>query len=216
MNIYRIVAVSIVLAIIAVLPVSNWLSDLHTKYKLELEKSKHLQLKVETIQQQAETKATEAEQLKQENKSLQDQKSQLEKDLQAKRERQAEEARIAAENSQRRSSAILVSQSSGGSGSCVDEIRKYDWPQQTALAVMNGESSNVPGKVNDNPRTGDYSVGCFQVNLIGSLRLSRPSEDSLKTAEVNVRWAYDHWVSEGRNFCKPSGWINTCRKLGMI
>lgn len=210
MNIHRIVIVSIALAVVVALPISNWLSDLQTKYGTELERSRNLQLKVETIQKQVEVEALETDRLKEQNKILNDQKSQLEKDLQAKRERQAEEARLAAIK------RPIVLTAVGGSGSCSDEIRKYDWPHSVALAVMNGESSNIAGRVNNNPGTGDYSIGCFQVNLYGGLARSRPSEEWLKVAANNVSYSYNMYIRDGRTFCKPSGWINTCRKLGLI
>lgn len=101
------------------------------------------------------------------------------------------------------------------SGSCADEIKKYPWPQKTAYDVMMIESTNNPGVVNDNPRTGDYSVGCFQINLIGAMRAARPSEASLKIASVNVAYAYGMWKSQG-GFCSTAGWRNTCIKLGLI
>lgn len=211
MNIYRIVIAAILVAVIAALPVSKLLSDTHTKYKIELERSKHLEIKIDNIQQEVKNKATEADKLKEQNKTLQEQKSQLEKDLQAKRERQAEEVRLAAASKPQAYAAVF-----NGSGSCADEIRKYDWPHQAAIAVMKQESSEIPGRVNNNPKTGDYSVGCFQVNLFGSLAYNRPSEDWLKIAANNVVFSYQMYINQGRTFCKSSGWINTCIKLGML
>ncbi len=103
------------------------------------------------------------------------------------------------------------------SGSCADEIKKYDWPQKTAYDVMMIETGHTgnPRIVNDNPSTGDYSVGCFQINLIGAMRAVRPSEASLKNASVNVAYAYGMWKSQG-GFCSTAGWRNTCKKLGLI
>lgn len=101
-------------------------------------------------------------------------------------------------------------------GTCESEIVKYDWPHSTAIAVMEQESSRDPRIVNDNPNTGDYSIGCFQVNIIGDLKYSRPPEAQLKKPSVNVRWAYNKYVAEGRTFCTTGGWYNTCRKIGLI
>lgn len=100
--------------------------------------------------------------------------------------------------------------SENGYGSCVDEIVKYDWNHSVAIAVATAESSLVPGKLNDNPGTGDYSVGCFQVNLYGNNRYSRPTEDALKEAEINVRWAYNNYVANGHSFIGQWG---VCRKI---
>jgi hypothetical protein len=80
---------------------------------------------------------------------------------------------------------------------------------------MMKESGNNPKTLNDNPATGDYSVGCFQINLLGNLRYTRPSEESLYDPQVNVAYAYKMYVSQGRQFCKTSGWRNSCIKLGL-
>lgn len=96
---------------------------------------------------------------------------------------------------------------------CASELGKYDWDQTQARKVMMQESGNNPKIINDNPATGDYSVGCFQVNLIGNMRNSRPPESELLTAPVNVAFAYKLWVSQGRSFCTSGGWLNTCRKV---
>lgn len=81
---------------------------------------------------------------------------------------------------------------------------------QNAKRVMECESSSRPWIVNNNPRTGDYSVGLFQINLIGSLAKSRPSEQWLKNPENNIAYAADMQQRQGW-----SPW--TCaRKLGII
>ncbi len=79
------------------------------------------------------------------------------------------------------------------------------------MMVESGGSSSI---INDNYATGDYSVGCYQVNILGALARNRPSEAELKDPTINVRWAYQHWLAEGKTFCKTSGWYNTCKKLG--
>lgn len=96
----------------------------------------------------------------------------------------------------------------GGSGSCAAEILKYDWHQGIALAVASAESGLRPGIVNNNPNTGDYSVGCFQVNLYGGNARTRPSEPALRDAAENVRWAYNNYVANGRSFIGQWGVCN--------
>jgi len=88
----------------------------------------------------------------------------------------------------------------GGSGSCQAEIAKYDWSHGTALAVAEAESGFNPANLNDNPNTGDYSVGCFQINMYGANARTRPSEAELKNAAVNVAWAHKIYVANGRSF----------------
>lgn len=100
---------------------------------------------------------------------------------------------------------------------CFSQIYKYDWDINQAKAVLMEENtSNNPGVINDNPDTGDYSVGCWQVNIKDELAYGRPSEEWLKDPENNTKWAYDHYVSLGRTFCTTSGWYNSCIKAGLL
>lgn len=100
-------------------------------------------------------------------------------------------------------------------GDCASELIKYDWPQADAYKIMFKESTNNPGVINDNPRTGDYSVGCFQINLIGNMKYTRPPEAWLQNASNNVEYAYGMYVAQGRTFCKTSGWLNSCIATGV-
>lgn len=175
-------------------------------------------LQIEQIQLKETLDKTNAEKLKlEEQKKLDDQKRQeleqknkdLEAQLVAKRQAQ-EAARVALVN--RIGPGVSIS---GGSGSCAAEIAKYDWNQSAAHAVMMKESSGQPGILNNNPSTGDYSVGCFQINILGANAVGRPSESELKDAAVNVAFAYRLW-SGPRTFCTSGGWLNTCRSLGLV
>lgn len=85
-------------------------------------------------------------------------------------------------------------------GTCQGEIAKYDWAQGTALAVSFAESGYDVNTLNDNPSTGDYSVGCFQINIYGANARTRPSEAELKDPAVNVAWAYKLYASNGHSF----------------
>jgi len=96
--------------------------------------------------------------------------------------------------------ARAAAPSAVGSGSCATEIAKYDWAQSTALAVARAESGLNPGIVNNSPATGDYSVGCFQINLYGANARNRPSEAALKNAATNVQFAYGIYKSNGSSF----------------
>lgn len=87
-----------------------------------------------------------------------------------------------------------------GSGSCEAEIYKYDWNHSTALAVARAESGLNPSSLNNNPRTKDYSVGCFQINLYGANARTRPSEATLKRASENVAYAYKIYKGNGSSF----------------
>lgn len=58
------------------------------------------------------------------------------------------------------------------SSTCATEITKYgSWNQTVAYNVMMAESSGNANTLNDNHATGDYSIGCFQINLKGDPNL---------------------------------------------
>lgn len=90
---------------------------------------------------------------------------------------------------------------------CASELQKYDWNQTVAYNVMLEESGGDHMVVNDNPDTGDYSIGCFQINLYGDNALTRPSETWLKVPANNVAYAYKLYQASGWN---PWG-ATTCR-----
>lgn len=110
------------------------------------------------------------------------------------------------------------------SGNCADEVRKYGWNHTVALAVMGAESSGNVATHNDDPGTGDYSIGCFQINLLGSSNLRAKYRDAvrvgytggmsvaelevwLKNAHNNVAVAHIMWSDQGWT---PWG-ATTCR-----
>lgn len=80
-----------------------------------------------------------------------------------------------------------------------DPLANYDWDIRVARAVMLAESGGDHLVVNDNPATGDYSVGLFQINLYGKLAASRPSEEWLKVPENNIAYAYTLYKEGGWN-----------------
>ncbi len=123
----------------------------------------------------------------------------------------ADNGQCAKKPSNQPSVAQVASTGGTGSGDCASEIARYNWPQGAAHRVMMQESGNNPGILNDNPATGDYSVGCFQINLYGRNALNRPSEATLKIASENVAYAYKLWSGTSSFW---GNWPNTCRKVG--
>ena len=96
---------------------------------------------------------------------------------------------------------------------------------ETAFKVVRAESGGRPTALNPNSKTGDYSLGLFQVNMIGDLG-KRRNENYLKTygdigytgpeslynPEINARIAYD--ISKGGTKW-TNAWTNTSKKLGI-
>lgn len=113
------------------------------------------------------------------------------------------------------SSAPSVSSKPVGSGSCEDAIRRIFPANQheNAIRIMLQESSGNPASHNWNPKTGDDSWGCFQINLAGGNKKSRPSPSELVKADVNVAFAYNLWKSTG--WRSSGGWLNSAIKLGI-
>lgn len=102
-----------------------------------------------------------------------------------------------------------------GGGDCEASIRRI-FPaneHDRAIRVMIQESSRNPAIHNFNPSTGDDSYGCFQINLAGNNRYSRPSPAELVIADNNVAFAYKLWQSTG--WCSTGGWLNTSKKVGI-
>ena len=89
------------------------------------------------------------------------------------------------------------------------EVAKYDWNVEVALAVIFAESGCNPANLNNNPSTGDYSVGLFQINLYGRNALTRPSEEELKNPTTNIAWAYKLYSGNRNSFIGQWG---VCRR----
>lgn len=95
---------------------------------------------------------------------------------------------------------------------------------ETAMDVVRAESGGRPGALNPDASTGDYSMGIFQINMIGDLGKRRNEQylekykdigytgpESLYNPYINAIIAKD--LSGGSNFSKH--WVNTSKKLGL-
>jgi hypothetical protein len=94
-----------------------------------------------------------------------------------------------------------------------------------AYNVAKAESGGRPGALNPNASSGDYSMGLFQINMIGSLGTARNAQylkqykdigytgpESLYDPAINAKIAYD--ISKGGTKWSDA-WVNTSRKLGI-
>lgn len=75
--------------------------------------------------------------------------------------------------------------------------RLFGAEADNALKIMQCESHGVPSVVNDSPATGDYSIGLFQINILGDLAKNRPSEAWLKVPANNIAYAAAMQKAEG-------------------
>jgi len=96
---------------------------------------------------------------------------------------------------------------------------------ETAFRVVRAESGGRPSALNPNAKTGDYSLGLFQVNMIGNLGKARNAQylkeysgigykgpESLYDPAINARIAYD--ISKGGTKWSDA-WVNTSKKLNI-
>jgi len=76
-------------------------------------------------------------------------------------------------------------------------VSQYGWNVEVMMKIMQAESGCRSQVVNDNPKTKDFSVGLFQINIFGGNAKHRPSEEELKDAKINIEWAYKIYQEQG-------------------
>jgi len=190
MNIdYRKVFLALIASIIIAIPTAAVFKNHNQEVNSERQQNSRLQLDIEKIQTEKQKsddllkqKADEAEKLKQENEKLQ-------KDLQAKREKQAADAQLAAAQQK---AAVAVSY--GGCESFRGIVAQYDWDVNTMMRIMKAESSCIPTKHNfgDNHRTCLGSYGLMQIGCVHGYTVAY-----LESPENNIAAAYKIFKSQG-------------------
>jgi murein DD-endopeptidase MepM/ murein hydrolase activator NlpD len=96
---------------------------------------------------------------------------------------------------------------------------------ENAMKIVRLESGGRPGALNPDASTGDYSLGLFQINMIGGLGQRRNEKylkeygkygytgmESLYDPDINARIAYDI-SKEGTKW--SNAWVNSSRKAGI-
>lgn len=192
---YKKLLLAFVAAVIIAIPTATVLANKNNQIETERQGKSRLQLDIkkrDEIQRQTDEalkkKADEAEKLKQQNE-------QLKKDLQAKREKQANDAKMAAaQNAATSASGAVVA--AGNCDAYRPLVQKYfGSAAPAAMIVMTKESGCNPNAVS---ATNDH--GLFQLN---NMPIYEP--------EANIRAAYAKYVSPRRgstpNF---SAWYAVC------
>lgn len=96
---------------------------------------------------------------------------------------------------------------------------------ENAMKIVRAESGGRPGALNPDASTGDYSLGLFQINMIGDLGRRRNEKyleqygkygytgpESLYDPDINARIAFDISKS-GTKW--TDAWVNSSRKVGI-
>lgn len=188
---YRKMFLAIIASILIAVPVAMVFQNHNNQIKGAQDKANHFQIDVQKkdselkklqIQTTEQKKADEAEKLK-----LQQENEQLKKDLQAKRDKQASDAKLAA------------AAASGVSGDCESYrplVQKYFGASTaSAMITMSHESGCNPNAVSP---TNDH--GLFQLN---GIKVYDPEE--------NIRIAYGKFVSPRRGSTPNwSAWYAVC------
>lgn len=153
---------------------------------IEIEKREDV---IKSIDDQLKQKTIEADELKKQN-------DQLQKDLQAKAERKAEEARLAAAQA---AVSVQPANTSGG-GSCRAAIAQT-WPahlQSGAITVMThenrAENPAAVGAVNSDG-VGSQDFGCFQINNYWHKGFF--ASNDWRDPVANARYAYSIYQGRG-------------------
>lgn len=191
---YRNVLLALIAAILIAIPTAIVLQGKNS----QLEKSE--QNRTIEIKKREDVIKSKEDQLKQktdENIELQKQNDQLQKDLQAKRERKAEEARLAAAQAAVSNSSAPVA--SGGT-TCRQAIAQT-WPahlQSGAITVMTHENRSenpaAVGAINpDEHRSQDF--GCFQINNYWHKGFF--ANNDWRDPVANARYAYTIYQGRG-------------------
>lgn len=189
MNIdFRKLFAGLIVTLILTIPVATALATKNNQLRIEKSNQQQLQIDIKKRDSELQLKQEETKKLKQENEQLQ-------KDLQAKRERQAEEARLAAA---RQKAAVSNSRIASG-GNCEayrGMVAAYDWDVSTMMRIMKAESGCNPTNHNygDNHRSCLGSYGLLQVGCVHGY-----SASYLSNPENNIRVAYNIWKSSGYN-----------------
>lgn len=191
MNIdYRKLFIGLVAALMLTVPVAAALKSKDNQLNIEKSNRNQLQIDIKKRDSDLQLKQEELQKKNQETEQLKQQNEQLQKDLQAKRERQAEEARLAAAQ---RSVAVSV----GGNCEAYRPLVQKYFGDATpaAMVVMQKESGCNPNAVSP---TNDH--GLFQLN---NMAIYEP--------EANIRAAYGKFVSPRRG-TNPnwSAWYAVC------
>lgn len=207
MNIdYRKVILAFVAAVIIAVPTASAFQNRTNQIEAERQDKSRLQLDIKKKESQLEKLKIQTEDQRKkdeaEKQKLREENEQLQRDLQAKRERKAEEARLAAAKAAE--PVVVAAQApapqstyvatGGGCESFRGMVAQYDWDVNTMMRIMNAESSCIPTKHNhaDNHRVCLGSYGLFQIGCVHGYAVAH-----LESPANNIAAAYSIYKSQG-------------------
>lgn len=189
---YKKLLLAFIAAVIIAIPTATVLANKNNQIETERQEKSRLQLDIKTKQQQQRETDEALKKKTDEAEKLRKQNEQLEKDLQAKRDKQAADAKLAAAQALKPAVASV----GGGCESYRPLVQKYfGSATPAAMLTMSKESGCNPNAVSP---TNDH--GLFQLN-------GQPVYDP----EANIRIAYAKYVSPRRG-TNPnwSAWYAVC------
>lgn len=201
---YRRFFVALIASILIAIPVAAVFKNHSQQLESVNGDKQRLQLDVQKKQSELEKLKIESTEKSDQNQKLKQQNEQLQKDLQAKRERQANEARLAAARQ-----AAPVSRPSGtfsaaaGGGNCEvyrGLVAQYDWNVSTMMRIMNAESGCNPTNHNfgDNHRSCLGSFGLMQIGCVHGYNvayLSNPANNIAAAYKIFKSQGYTAWTT---------------------
>lgn len=161
MNIdYRKVFLALIAAVIISIPTASALQTKTNQIESERQQKSRLQIDIQKKSTELEKLKIQTKESDAEKQRLKQENEQLQKDLQAKRERKAEEARLAAAQA---SQPAAVSSSGGSCRAAIAQV--WGGLQSGAITVMTHENrAENPQAVGSVNFDGSQDFGCFQIN----------------------------------------------------
>lgn len=198
MKLEKIFIATVAVALLLAVPIATALKDRTNLLKLERTTNVKLELKVESVQKQLDRKEKEIRQQLQQNQGLEKKNSDLQTQLQAKRDKQAA---IALASKQTVVTPSVVSKPTGGSCEAYRPlVAQYNWDVHTAMAVMEAESTQFGIHCNPNAANWNdqhyvngvlYCVGSFGLFQIACF------DGQVYDPAKNIAIAYRKWQARG-------------------
>lgn len=183
----KLLIVAAIASALLAIPISGALSKQSNQLKIERTKNRQYQLRIDRFKNQTQVQQELIEAKESEKKQLEQQKADLEKQLQSKREAQARLAVAAV------AAPVVQSVGAGNCSAYTGLLAQYNWDQRVALAVMRAESGCNPVAASPSCDSGLMQINCVHIAKVnGNLA-------ALKDPATNIQVAYQIYAAQGWN-----------------